>query len=58
MKTPPKRHFRFEHRGHLITASVSATEITFRPFRSRRTRSITLTDAFEAAHGQKLLPLS
>lgn len=55
---PPKRHIRFEHNGSKFTATVSSTDITFRRYRSRRTRSITLTDAFEAAHGQQLLPLS
>lgn len=54
----PKRHFRFEHAGHRFTATMSSADITFRRYRSRRTKSITLVDAFEAAHGQKLLPLT
>lgn len=57
MKSPPRRHFRFEHDGHKFTATVSNAEIVFRRYRSRKTKSLTLMEAFEAAHGQKLLPL-
>ena len=57
MKIAPKRHFRFEHAGVRFTATVSNAEIVFRRYRSRKTKSITLTEAFECAHGQKLLPL-
>lgn len=53
----PKRHFRFEHAGHRFTATVSSADIVFRRYRSRRTKSLTLAEAFEAAHGQKRRPL-